>query len=67
MADSGTVRSNLVMRLLTAAVAVPVILYLLYACPPVAFYFLVLPAALVGTLELFAMTHAGDRPSQVFG
>jgi len=60
-------KSNLAMRLLTAAVAVPVILYLLYGCRPVAFYWLVFPAALVGSFELFGMTHPGDRVSQGIG
>ncbi len=64
---SGQVRSNLAMRLLTAAVAVPIILFLLYKCPPVAFYCLAFPAAMVGSLELFAMTHPGDRFSQGLG
>ncbi|WP_394832785.1 phosphatidate cytidylyltransferase [Pendulispora rubella] len=60
-------KSNLAMRLLTAAVAVPVILFLLYKCPPYAFYFLAFPAALVGSFELFSMTHPGDRVSQIVG
>ncbi|WP_394826274.1 phosphatidate cytidylyltransferase [Pendulispora albinea] len=60
-------KSNLAMRLLTAAVAVPVILYLLYGCPPIAFYCLAFPAAVIGSHELFAMTHPGDRVSQILG
>lgn len=59
--------SNLAMRLLTAAVAVPAILALLYLAPSWAFYLLALPAALVGCAELFAMTHPGDRVSQAAG
>ncbi|HEX4447004.1 MAG TPA: phosphatidate cytidylyltransferase [Polyangiaceae bacterium] len=59
--------SNLAMRLGTAAVMVPVILGLLYPGPPWAFYLLVLTVALVGTQELFAMTHPGDGVSQAFG
>jgi phosphatidate cytidylyltransferase len=59
--------SNLTMRLLTAAVAVPAILALLYLAPPWAFYLLALAAALVGCAELFAMTHPGDRVSQASG
>jgi phosphatidate cytidylyltransferase len=59
--------SNLAMRLATAAVMVPVILGLLYPGPPWAFYLLVLAVALVGTQELFAMTHPGDPVSQGFG
>jgi phosphatidate cytidylyltransferase len=59
--------SNLAMRLGTAAVMVPVILGLLYPGPPWAFYLLVVTVALVGTQELFAMTHPGDGVSQAFG
>jgi phosphatidate cytidylyltransferase len=59
--------SNLVLRLATAVVFVPAILLLLYAAPPWAFYVLVLPAVVVGSHELFAMTHPGDRVSQAIG
>jgi phosphatidate cytidylyltransferase len=59
--------SNLVMRLATAAVGVPVILSLVYLAPPWAFYLLVLAAVLVGAQEFFAMTHPGDRVSQAAG
>jgi phosphatidate cytidylyltransferase len=62
-----TEASNLAVRLATAAVAVPVILGLLYAAPPWAFYLLVLPVALVGVRELFMMTHPGDAASQAVG
>ncbi|MGD0525603.1 MAG: phosphatidate cytidylyltransferase [Polyangiaceae bacterium] len=59
--------SNLVMRLATAAVGVPIILALIYIAPPWGFYLLVLGASLVGAQELFAMTHPGDRLSQAVG
>ncbi len=59
--------SNLTIRLATAAVMVPVILWLMYKCPPWAFYLLVLAALLVGTLELFGMTHPQDKPSRILG
>jgi phosphatidate cytidylyltransferase len=59
--------SNLLVRLLTAAVASPIILGVLYFGPPWGFYCLVLPGLLVGAFELFAMTHEGDRLSQVAG
>jgi len=59
--------SNLVLRLGTAAVGVPIILALIFVAPPWAFYLLVLAAALVGAHELFAMTHPGDRVSQAIG
>ncbi len=59
--------SNLVVRLATALVAAPLILGLRYRGPAWGFYLLVLPAALVGASELFAMTHARDRFAQVIG
>jgi phosphatidate cytidylyltransferase len=59
--------SNLVMRLATAAVGVPVILSLVYIAPPWGFYLLVLAAVLLGAQELFAMTHPADRVSQAVG
>src|SRR6516162_7022809 len=58
---------NLVLRLATAAVGIPVILALIFVAPPWGFYLLVLAASLVGASELFAMTHAGDRFAQGVG
>jgi phosphatidate cytidylyltransferase len=62
-----TPASNLVVRLATAAVGIPVILTLAIVAPPWSFFLLVLVAALIGTSELFAMTHPGDRVSQGAG
>lgn len=59
--------SNLAVRLATAAVGVPVILTLMFIAPPWALYLLVLAASLVGSWELFAMTHPHDRFSQAVG
>jgi phosphatidate cytidylyltransferase len=59
--------SNLFVRLATAVVAVPLILLLLYRGPAWGFYLLAFPAALIGSQELFAMTHEGDRISQLIG
>jgi phosphatidate cytidylyltransferase len=59
--------SNLAVRLATAAVAVPALLWLIYLAPPVAFFLLALAASLVGAFELFAMTHSGDRIAQALG
>jgi len=56
--------SNLAVRLLTAAVFVPLLLLLLYRGPAWGLYLLILPASLIGTYELVAMTHPGDRLSQ---
>ncbi len=62
-----TAQSNLVMRVVTASVGAPAVLALLYLAPPWAFYLLVLGATLVGSLELFAMTHPHDGPSRWAG
>jgi len=59
--------SNLALRLATAAVAVPIILYAVFIAPPWVFYLLALAASLVGVHELLAMTHPGDRASQAIG
>lgn len=59
--------SNLIVRLATAAIGVPVILALLYIAPPWAFYLLVIAVTLVGASELFAMTHGDDRMSRLLG
>jgi phosphatidate cytidylyltransferase len=59
--------SNLAVRIATAAVGAPLIIALLYKGAPWGFYLLVLPAVLIGSWELFNMTHPGDRLSQVMG
>lgn len=59
--------SNLVVRLVTAAIGVPVILAILYFGPAWAFYAFVLTAALVGAHELLGMTHPNDRPTRIIG
>ena len=59
--------SNLTVRVLTAAVGAPGILALLYLAPPWAFYLLVFAAVTVGSWELLAMTHGGDRVARGIG
>jgi phosphatidate cytidylyltransferase len=59
--------SNLAVRLLTAAVFVPLLLLLLYRGPAWGLYLLILPASLIGTGELLSMTHRGDRVSLGIG
>lgn len=59
--------SNLAIRLATAAVCAPLIVLLLYKGPDWGLFLLVLVATLIGAWELFNMTHAGDRLSQLFG
>ena len=59
--------SNLVARVATAIVGVPLVLALLFFGPAWGFFLLVAAASCVGAIELFAMTHPGDRISQTFG
>ncbi len=59
--------NNLATRLLTAAVGVPAILALLYLVPPWGFYVLVITCVSIGSWELLAMTHSGDRVARTFG
>src|SRR5258708_35651797 len=59
--------SNLALRLATAAVAVPVILYSVYIAPPVAFYAIAFVAGLVGVHELLSMTHPTDAVARAVG
>jgi phosphatidate cytidylyltransferase len=55
------------MRLVTALVAVPLIMLLFYKAPPWGSFLLVCPASLIGAYELFSMTHEGDRASVTLG
>jgi phosphatidate cytidylyltransferase len=57
--------SNLTLRLGTAAVVVPPLLYLMYLGPSAGFFVAVLVAATLAARELFRMTHPGDAISQV--
>ena len=59
--------SNLTVRLLTAAVMVPVILYLLFWAPWWGFLILVFAAAVIAGHELMAMTIPNDRVLQAVG
>ncbi len=60
-------KSNLAVRVMTAALAAPVILSLLFLGPAWGWYTLVLAATALASQELFAMTHAGDRAAQALG
>lgn len=57
--------SNLHLRLLTAVIAVPPLLLLMYRGPAWGFFLLVALVAALGARELFRMTHPDDRVSQV--
>jgi phosphatidate cytidylyltransferase len=59
--------SNLVVRLSTAAVAAPVILYLLFWAPPWGFQILVMSAVAIAAFELFGMTMGKDRVLEGYG
>jgi phosphatidate cytidylyltransferase len=61
------VKSNLAIRLLTAAVVVPPLLGLLFAGPAWGFFALVVVASGVASSELFRMTHPDDRLAQGVG
>jgi phosphatidate cytidylyltransferase len=61
------VKSNLAIRLLTAAVVVPPLLGLIFKGPAWGFFVLVLVAAGVAGAELFRMTHPGDPVAQGIG
>lgn len=60
-------QSNMAVRLITGFIGAPLILLLLYAGPAWGWLLFVSLAAVIGAFELFAMTHPGDRPSQVVG
>src|SRR5581483_6403234 len=59
--------SNLGLRLGTAAVAVPIILYAVFPAPPVVFFVICFIAGLVGVHELLSMTHPNDAVSRGLG
>src|SRR4051794_23165235 len=59
--------NNLLFRLLTALVAVPLILAILYMLPWWGFGILAGAAMCVGALEFFQMSHKVDRVGQAFG
>jgi phosphatidate cytidylyltransferase len=59
--------ANLLTRLATAVVMVPVIFAMLYKLPPEVFYGLILVATVVGGLEFFRMTHPEDKVAQWVG
>jgi phosphatidate cytidylyltransferase len=60
-------KSNLAIRLATAAVVVPLLLLLLFRGPAWGFSLVATVAAGIGALELFRMTHQGDGVSQGVG
>ena len=59
--------SNLKVRLLTAAVVVPPLMWLLFLGPAWGFFLLVLVAAAIAADELFRMTHPDDLVARIVG
>ena len=59
--------SNLKVRLLTAAVVVPPLLWLLFRGPAWGFFLLVVVATAIAADELFRMTHPADVVARVVG
>jgi len=59
--------SNLKVRLLTAAVVIPPLLWLLFRGPTWGFFLLVLAASAIAADELFRMTHPADLVARVLG
>ena len=59
--------SNLKVRLLTAAVVVPPLMWLLFRGPSYGFFLLVMLAAAIAADELFRMTHPGDGIARAVG
>lgn len=60
-------KSNLAIRLVTAAVVVPPLLGLIFKGPAWGFFVLVLVAAAIAADELFRMTHPGDAVARAIG
>ena len=60
-------KSNLAIRLTTAAVAVPLLLVLMFRGPAWGFSLVAIAAAAIAALEIFRMTHPGDGVGQGVG
>jgi phosphatidate cytidylyltransferase len=60
-------KSNLAVRLLTAGIAAPLLLLILFKAPPAAFGAVAILASLLGAQEVLRMTHPGDGVAQTIG
>lgn len=60
-------KSNLAVRLITAGIAAPLLLLIMFRAPPFAFALVVIAAALLGSREVLRMTHPGDAIAQWIG
>ena len=65
--DASVAKSNLAVRVLTSAVAVPLLLGLLFFGPSLGWAALIFVATAAAAIELYAMTVPGDRVAQSFG
>jgi len=65
--DADVTKSNLTVRLLTSAVAIPLLLGLLFRGPAIGWAWLIFTATCIAAYELYAMNAPGDRVAQVFG
>jgi phosphatidate cytidylyltransferase len=59
--------SNLQMRLLSAVVAIPAIMLLLFKGPDLGWLAFIATASAIGAYELFGMTHPDDATSRIIG
>jgi phosphatidate cytidylyltransferase len=62
-----TQKSNLAVRLVTAAIVAPILLLTLFRGPALAWYGIVFVASMIGAAELFGMTHPEDRVARAIG
>ncbi len=60
-------KSNLAVRLMTAAVVAPLLLAIMFFAPPWGWYVVVVVATIIGSTELFLLSHPGDRVAQSVG
>jgi phosphatidate cytidylyltransferase len=59
--------SNLTRRVITAAIAIPLLLLLIYRGPSWGWFLFVLLATVLSAVELFGMTHPKDPTARAFG
>jgi phosphatidate cytidylyltransferase len=60
-------KSNLAVRLLTAGIAAPLLLLIMFKAPPFAFGLVVIAASVLGSREVLRMTHPDDAVAQWIG
>jgi phosphatidate cytidylyltransferase len=60
-------KSNLAVRLITAGIAVPLLLLIMFRAPPFAFGLVCIAASVLGSREVLRMTHPEDAVAQWIG